>query len=246
MVQDDGDESILQEAQRLTHGNRNKDYGHPLDDYGRTAALITALLGHKLCEPLTPEDAASIQILVKLSRNQNKPKRDNMVDAAGYAWVVWACTEERHRREQAEAAAALDKVSDDPIWRAAELARNPDIPSEFGPDAVAAFYAVMDREAKLSVPNRPVGMAPELAAPFGTPMPTVVTLACGCVKRCKGHMPTGESDGSYGSFDPPLAAVPPGTIVPAERQPALVVCGICCHEECICKGMAENFGNPHG
>lgn len=95
---DEGGESILQEAHRLTHGTRNKDYGHPLDDYTRTAALISALFAHKLKEPLIAEEAALIQCCVKLSRHTNAPKRDNMTDLAGYAWVVWACAEERARR----------------------------------------------------------------------------------------------------------------------------------------------------
>ena len=98
----DKSESILQEAQRLTHGDRNKDYGQPLDDYTRTAALISALLAHKLTSPLTPSEAAMIQCCVKLSRQVHKPKRDNMVDLAGYAWVTQECLDEEKRREQAD------------------------------------------------------------------------------------------------------------------------------------------------
>lgn len=97
-IVDNGGESILQEAQRLTHGDRNKDYGHPLDDYTRTAAIASALLAHKLKEPITAEEMATLMIGVKLSRHMHAPKRDNMVDAAGYAWVAWACSEERARR----------------------------------------------------------------------------------------------------------------------------------------------------
>jgi hypothetical protein len=95
---DDGNESILQEAHRLTHGNRNADYGHPLDDYTRTAALVSALFAHKLTEPLTADEMALAMVCVKLSRQAHKPKRDNMVDAAGYCWVAHACLEEAARR----------------------------------------------------------------------------------------------------------------------------------------------------
>lgn len=96
---DDG-ESILQEAQRLTHGARNKDYGHPLDDYTRTAAMVSAMLAHKLKEPLTAAEMALAMVCVKMSRQVNAPKRDNMVDAAGYAWVSHACLEELERRRK--------------------------------------------------------------------------------------------------------------------------------------------------
>jgi len=93
-------ESILEEAQRLTHGDRAKDYGHPLDDYTRTAALVSALLAHKLKEPITPGEMAMSMICVKLSRQVNHPKRDNMVDAAGYAWVSQECVDETARRNR--------------------------------------------------------------------------------------------------------------------------------------------------
>lgn len=86
-----GVDSILMEAHRLTHGDRNKDYGHPYDDCSRTASMINAMLGDKLKAPLLPSEAALIMCLVKISRQVHKPKRDNMVDLAGYAYVADAC-----------------------------------------------------------------------------------------------------------------------------------------------------------
>lgn len=86
----------MQEAQRLTHGARNKDYGHPLDDYTRTAALWSAYLGLNIA----PEQAAVCMCLVKVSRQANRPKRDNMTDLAGYAWVVDEIIEEKKRRDK--------------------------------------------------------------------------------------------------------------------------------------------------
>lgn len=91
-------ESILQEAHRLTHGPRGQDYGHPLDDYTRTAGMVSAMLAHKLKTPLTPAEMAAVMICVKLSRQMHSPKRDNMVDAAGYAWVTQECLDEETRR----------------------------------------------------------------------------------------------------------------------------------------------------
>lgn len=96
----DTGESILEEAQRLTHGDRNADYGHPLDDYTRTAALVSALLAHKLKEPITPDEMALAMCCVKLSRQVHRPKRDNLVDLAGYAWVADRCIVEAERRSQ--------------------------------------------------------------------------------------------------------------------------------------------------
>lgn len=91
-------ESILEEAHRLTHGDRGVQYGSPLDDYSRTAALFSALIGHKLKEPITAHEMALGMVCVKLSREIHRPKRDNVVDGAGYFWVAHACLEEAARR----------------------------------------------------------------------------------------------------------------------------------------------------
>lgn len=73
--------SILMEAQGLVHGDRQRDYGHPADDFARTAALASIVLG----KSLTASDVAAFLVCVKLSRQVNRPKRDNLVDLAGYA-----------------------------------------------------------------------------------------------------------------------------------------------------------------
>ncbi len=93
-LNDDGQESILQEAHRLTHGDRNSTYGHPYDDYTCTAAIATAILGDTLNRPITAHQMALIMCAVKLSRESRIPKRDNLVDLAGYAWVARMCHEE--------------------------------------------------------------------------------------------------------------------------------------------------------
>ena len=47
---------------------------------------------------ITPEQVGLCMIGVKLSRQCNKPKSDNMVDAAGYAETVDWVLEEKERR----------------------------------------------------------------------------------------------------------------------------------------------------
>lgn len=87
--------SILEEAQGLVYGDRQASYGHPLDDFSRTAKMWSAILGHEV----TPEEVGLCMCAVKISRQINKPKRDNLVDLAGYAATVELVLEEKGKRE---------------------------------------------------------------------------------------------------------------------------------------------------
>lgn len=77
--------NVLEEAALLTSEDRQRDYGHPIDNHGGTAAMWTAYLGARLNAPLTARDVCLMQVLVKVSREGNAPKRDNLTDICGYA-----------------------------------------------------------------------------------------------------------------------------------------------------------------
>ena len=74
--------TVLEEAQRLVHGDRGADYGHPIDDYTRTGKLWGAILG---TDPIDPRTCCLMMAAMKISRECNKHKRDNLTDLAGYA-----------------------------------------------------------------------------------------------------------------------------------------------------------------
>lgn len=80
-------ENILQEADRLTSGDRRRGYGPPWEHHTKTAAIATVLLEPKLKngEEITSRDFQRIIIADKLVRDTNEAKRDNLVDIAGYA-----------------------------------------------------------------------------------------------------------------------------------------------------------------
>lgn len=83
-------ESILDEAKNLTNGSRQADYGHPRDDFARTAAMWNGILAAKLRDgaTITAMDVPMCLIAVKLARQAHRHKRDNLVDIAGYARTV--------------------------------------------------------------------------------------------------------------------------------------------------------------
>ena len=100
-------ESILHEAYRLTGGDRRSDYGHPIDDFTRTGRLWGAILG---IPDVPPERVGLCMTALKLSRECNKPKRDNLVDAAGYVRTVDMVYAERARREVDPESDARDRA----------------------------------------------------------------------------------------------------------------------------------------
>lgn len=85
-----GKESVLEEAIRITGGNRRSDYGSPADNFVRWRDLCRAS-GRPSLATITAEDLCHVMILGKVARDTNSPKRDNAVDIAGYAYVLDEC-----------------------------------------------------------------------------------------------------------------------------------------------------------
>lgn len=86
--------TILSEAAALVDGPRQQDYGSPKDNF----KLISHMWGGYLYTrgagkpmELSPEDIAMMMILVKVARHAATPKRDNLVDIAGYARCAELC-----------------------------------------------------------------------------------------------------------------------------------------------------------
>lgn len=79
--------TILEEAEALVSGDRQRAYGHPCENL----TLIARLWGNYLSNlpiELTPYDVAMMMILVKVARAANGATRDTLVDIAGYARVA--------------------------------------------------------------------------------------------------------------------------------------------------------------
>jgi hypothetical protein len=73
---------VLAEAMDLVTGDRNRDYGEPIDNFERIAAGWRVLLG---CE-VTPHQVALCMQWLKMARLVETPEHaDSYVDAAAYA-----------------------------------------------------------------------------------------------------------------------------------------------------------------
>lgn len=75
------EETLCEEAERLVYGDRQKEYGHPIEDFTRTGRMWGAILG---IPDIPPENVARMMRCLKISRQVHKPKRDNLVDEIGY------------------------------------------------------------------------------------------------------------------------------------------------------------------
>lgn len=79
---------ILEEAIRLTEGDRNRSYGDPYENFAHTASLFNAIKSGE--QSMTPHDAVLFMIAVKLARLSDNPKHyDSFVDAAAYVAIAY-------------------------------------------------------------------------------------------------------------------------------------------------------------
>jgi len=73
---------VLDTAKKIIHGDREKDYGRPIDSFTRLAQAFELVLGH----PVTPATAVKLMLAMKLSRLAGGDEKDDTwVDLAGYA-----------------------------------------------------------------------------------------------------------------------------------------------------------------
>lgn len=76
---------ILDEANRLTHGDRNKNYGDPKKNHERIAGLWSIYLGFEV----TAAQVAICLALIKIARLIETPDHlDSFVDLAAYAGIA--------------------------------------------------------------------------------------------------------------------------------------------------------------
>ena len=91
------EEDVLEEALRLTGGDRMNSYGPPDQDFKRTAKMWEPLLqtcvGSDGLISIPTRMVALCMIALKLSRETHQQKRDNWTDIAGYARCGYICSQ---------------------------------------------------------------------------------------------------------------------------------------------------------
>ena len=79
---------LLAEASSLTSGERNKDYGDPVENMTDIASIFNAITGHDI----KPSEVPMFHIATKLARRRTSPlKRDHYVDIMAYVGIAYEC-----------------------------------------------------------------------------------------------------------------------------------------------------------
>lgn len=79
-------DNLMSEAWKLTNGDRRDAYGDPREVFTAYGWAWSAIIAAKLKpgEFINAEDATLMMAALKICREANKVKRDNVVDAHGY------------------------------------------------------------------------------------------------------------------------------------------------------------------
>jgi hypothetical protein len=84
--------ALMREADGLINGNRQADYGQVKDSFQDVADMWTGILRSAGVMPrdraITPAQCLLMMTALKVQRQANRPKRDNVVDAHGYLGLV--------------------------------------------------------------------------------------------------------------------------------------------------------------
>lgn len=78
--------SVLLEAHKVINGERLDAYGRPEDAFDDIALIWSWWRGKAMA--YTAKDVAVMMALLKIARERHAPKRDNLIDAAGYLGIA--------------------------------------------------------------------------------------------------------------------------------------------------------------
>lgn len=94
----------IQVGRELVDGERQADYGEPVANMERIAEMWSGILGHRV----TGAEVALCMAGLKLTREENRHKADNLADLAGYLHIAQLAR---------GALPVLSDGGDEPVWR---------------------------------------------------------------------------------------------------------------------------------
>lgn len=101
-------ESILNTANKIIYGDREKTYGHPAKNLRTIASYWQTHLeakGIQFITELTTDDVCVMMILLKQARLANDPThKDSQVDTCGYAALMERCQDYEKNSTQVDIA----------------------------------------------------------------------------------------------------------------------------------------------
>ena len=77
--------NILEEANKITSEEKREEYGDVIENIEKIMDISNAMTHNS---HFSEKDICIVLIALKLSREAYKHKRDNLVDLAGYTWVL--------------------------------------------------------------------------------------------------------------------------------------------------------------
>ena len=91
-VEEQIENSVLLDAYNVVHEERDPEYGPASEDFESLGVIWAALLtrwlrknGFSSIPSIPPRVGGNMMIALKINRDVHFPKRDNMIDVAGYA-----------------------------------------------------------------------------------------------------------------------------------------------------------------
>lgn len=80
----DKEKSILQEAEEIVNGDRKESYGDAKTSFDNIASGWSVIAGKEI----TGHQVALMMAWLKIVRENNQHKKDNLLDLAGYAYLA--------------------------------------------------------------------------------------------------------------------------------------------------------------
>lgn len=110
--------TLLDRAKELVYGERQKAYGHPHTNFSRICTMWSVILNRSV----TIREFVLMMVTLKIARDINKPKDDNLLDIVGYVAageLAMNAPEEYDWTQLLDDEVNIMELTDDAVWKEA-------------------------------------------------------------------------------------------------------------------------------